>query len=69
MFMKTMAVGPFAPRACCEATVALPLLHCEWDSARTDVAELIQDIGLAAARVNGTRRAIVEETRGEFQSH
>lgn len=62
MFIKTIAVGPFAPGVTCGATVALPLLHCALDGNKTDVAEL-RDVARFVARDRGARRAIVCERK------
>lgn len=59
MFMKTIAVGPFAPvGTCVGATVALPLLHCALYEERIDVAGAVE-VARFAALEEDNRRAIV----------
>jgi hypothetical protein len=76
MFMKTIAVGPFAPGVTwVGATVALPLLHCELYDESTDVAGVVE-VARLAARERGVRRAIMKfairkkkSSRGAIQSN
>ena len=59
MFIKTIAVGPFAPvGTCVGATVALPLLHCALYDERRDVAGAVE-VARFAELEQDNRRAIV----------
>jgi hypothetical protein len=67
MFIKTMAVGPFAPAEFCVtggATVALPLLHREAHDDRNKVAGEL-DVARFTACVMGVRMAMVKRCWSE----